>query len=133
VFSEGYIPLHGPGRTRTDPHRPALILSETRTDPTEFLGDPGRKKVRAGPVGSGPVGSDRTRVVEFSYNQFSISFPIMSCSLLKVTSDKTPIWSRVLALALILSTAFYLLKQVALSFVGTSCRMITAHTTMSVV
>jgi len=26
-------------------------LPETRTDPTEFLGDPGRKKVRAGPVG----------------------------------------------------------------------------------
>jgi len=39
-------------------------LSETRTDPTEFLGDPGRKKVRAGPVGSG-----RARVVEFSYNE----------------------------------------------------------------
>jgi len=38
-------------------------LSETRTDPTEFLGDPGRKKVRAGPVGSGLA-----RVVEFSYN-----------------------------------------------------------------
>ena len=37
------------------------------------------------------------------------------------------------AAALILSTVFYLLKQVALSFVGTSCRMITAHTTVSVV
>jgi len=24
---------------------------QTRTDPTEFLGDPGRKKIRAGPVG----------------------------------------------------------------------------------
>jgi len=33
-------------------------LSETRTDPTDFLGDPGRKKFRAGPVGP--------RVVEFS-------------------------------------------------------------------
>ena len=37
------------------------------------------------------------------------------------------------AAALILSTVFYFLKQVALSFVGTSCRMITAHTTVSVV
>jgi len=36
------------------------------------------------------------------------------------------------AAALILSTVFYLLKQVALSFVGTSCRMISAHTTVSV-
>jgi len=35
----------------------------TRADPTEFRGDPGRKKVRAGSVGSG-----RARVVEFSYN-----------------------------------------------------------------
>ena len=35
--------------------------------------------------------------------------------------------------ALILTTVFYLLKQVALSFVCTSCRMITAHTTVSVV
>ena len=49
----------------TDPTGPARTLSETRTDPTEFLGDPGRIKslrVRAGPVGSG-----RARVVEFSY------------------------------------------------------------------
>ena len=45
----------------TGPTGPAWTLSETRTDPTEFLGDPGRKKVRAGPVGSG-----RARVVEFS-------------------------------------------------------------------
>ena len=37
------------------------------------------------------------------------------------------------AAALVLSTVFYLLKQVALSFVGTSCRMITAHTAVSVV
>jgi len=36
----------GPARTRMD------FVGETRTDPTEFLGDPGRKKVRAGPVGS---------------------------------------------------------------------------------
>ena len=41
----------GHDRTRADPHRPARTLSETRTNPTEFLGDPGRKKVRAGPVG----------------------------------------------------------------------------------
>jgi len=34
------------------------------------------------------------------------------------------------AAALNLGTVFYLLKQVALSFVGTSCRMITAHTTV---
>jgi len=27
-------------------------LSETRTNPTKFLGDLGRKKVRSGPVGS---------------------------------------------------------------------------------
>ena len=33
------------------PTGPARTLSETRTDPTEFLGDSGRKKVRAGPVG----------------------------------------------------------------------------------
>ena len=90
-------------------------------------------------------------------NQFSISFPIMSCYLLKVTKKySTPIWSRVSrvvssalgllefgdtrlldfcdAAALVLSrpTVFYLLKQVALSFVGTSCRMITACTTVSV-
>jgi len=102
-------------------------------------------------------------------NQFSISFPITSCYLLKMTKKySTPIWSRVVALArryssselfiscrltaahiiivncsvslldlcdaaaLILSTVFYLLKQVALSFVGRSCRMITAHTTVHV-
>ena len=35
----------------TGPTGPARTLSETRTDPTEFLGHPGRKKVRAGPVG----------------------------------------------------------------------------------
>ena len=46
-------------RTRPDPRGPARTLSETRTDPTEFLGDPGRKK--------SPVRSGRTRVVEFSY------------------------------------------------------------------
>jgi len=74
--SKGYIPRHGPDRTRTGP--------------TEFLGDPGRKKIRSGPVESGrarvvefslsptksadfgrvrsgPVGSGRARVVEFSY------------------------------------------------------------------
>ena len=47
----------------TDPTGPTRTLSETRTDPTEFLGDPGRKKVRAGPVGWG-----RAHVVEFSLN-----------------------------------------------------------------
>jgi len=55
----------GPDRTRANPHGPARTLSENRTDPTEFLGDPGRKKsvrIRAGPVGSG-----RGRVVEFGY------------------------------------------------------------------
>jgi len=57
-----YTDPTGPVRTRTDPHGPARTLSETRTGPTEFLGDPGRKKVRACPVGSG-----RARVVEFSY------------------------------------------------------------------
>ena len=35
----------------TVPTGPARTLSETRMDPTGFLGDPGRKKVRAGPVG----------------------------------------------------------------------------------
>jgi len=35
----------------TRPTGPAQTLSETCTDPTEFLGDPGRKKVRAGLVG----------------------------------------------------------------------------------
>ena len=53
--------LNSTTRARPDPRGPARTLSETRTDPTEFLGDPGRKKVRAGPVGSG-----RARVVEFS-------------------------------------------------------------------
>ena len=53
-----------PTRTRPDPRGPARTLSETRTDPTEFLGDPGRKKVRAGPCASG-----RVRVVEFSCNE----------------------------------------------------------------
>ena len=52
----------------TDPTGPARTLSETRTDPTEFLGDPGRKKVRAGPVGSG-----RARIVEFSYKPAHVS------------------------------------------------------------
>jgi len=33
----------------TVPTGPARTLSETRTDPTEFRGDPGRKQVRAGP------------------------------------------------------------------------------------
>jgi len=47
----------GPDRTRADPNGPARTLSETGTDPTEFR----RKKVRAGPCGSG-----RARVVEFS-------------------------------------------------------------------
>jgi len=60
--AKGKIPLHGPDQTHPDPRGPARTLSETRTDPTEFLGDPGRKKVRAGPCGSG-----RARVVEFSY------------------------------------------------------------------
>jgi len=46
----------------TGPTGSARTLSETRTDPTEFLGDPGRKKARSGPRGSG-----RARVVEFSY------------------------------------------------------------------
>jgi len=43
----------------TGPTGPARTLSQTRTDPTEFLGDPGRKK--------SPCGSGRVRVVEFSY------------------------------------------------------------------
>ena len=43
-------------------------MSETRTDPTEFRGDPGRKQVRAGPCGSG-----RARVVEFSYKDAGIA------------------------------------------------------------
>jgi len=45
----------GHDRTRADPR----TLWETRTDPTEFLGDPGRRK--------SPCGSSRARVVEFSY------------------------------------------------------------------
>jgi len=87
-------------------------------------------------------------------NQFSISFPIMSCYLLKVTKNtllqfgvEYRVVSSALGLlefgdtrlldfcdaaALVMSTVFYLLKQVALSFVGTSCRMITACTTVSV-
>ena len=43
----------------TGPTGPA----RTRTDPTAFLGDPGRKKFRAGPSS---VASGRARVVEFS-------------------------------------------------------------------
>ena len=46
-------------------------MSETRTDPTEFLGDQGRKKVRAG-----PVGSSRVRVVEFSYKQHVVAYGV---------------------------------------------------------
>ena len=53
----------GPARTRTDPHG---LCQRPRTDPTEFPEDPGRKKVRAGLVGSG-----RARVVEFSYKRVS--------------------------------------------------------------
>ena len=63
----------GPDRTHANPHGPARTLSETRTDPTEFLGDPAAKKsvrVRAGPVT--PVGSGRARVVEFSYNLINL-------------------------------------------------------------
>jgi len=37
------------------------------------------------------------------------------------------------AAPLILSSVFHLLKLVALSFVGTLCRMIAAHTTVSMV
>ena len=74
-------------------------------------------------------------------NQFGISFPIMSCYLLKMTKilysgleSSTRVSSALLDVAaLILRTVFYLLKQVALAFVGTLCRMITAHTTVSVV
>jgi len=47
----------GPDQTHANPRGPARTLSETRTDPTEFLGDPAAKKsvrVRAGPVT--PVG-----------------------------------------------------------------------------
>jgi len=51
----------GPDWTRPDPHGPARTLSETRTGPREFLGDPGRKNVRTGPVGSG-----RARVVDLA-------------------------------------------------------------------
>jgi len=69
-------------------------------------------------------------------NQFSISFPIMSCYLLKNDQKySTPILVNCsvslldicYAADLIVSTVFYLLKQVAPSFVGTSCRMITTH------
>jgi len=44
--------LNSTTRARPDPRGPARTLSETRTEPTEFLGDPGREKVRSGPVGS---------------------------------------------------------------------------------
>ena len=53
----------------TGPTGPARTLSETRTDPTEFLGDLGRKKVRAGPVGFGWA-----RVVAFSYKLTHVGF-----------------------------------------------------------
>ena len=71
-------------------------------------------------------------------NQFSISFPIMSCYLLKMTkilysNMESALLEFGVTAALILGTVFYLLKQVALSFVGMSCRMITAHTNVSVV
>jgi len=46
--------LNSTTRARPDPRGPAC---------TDFVGDPGRKKVRVGPVGSG-----RARVVEFSYH-----------------------------------------------------------------
>ena len=44
--------LNSTTRARPDPRGPARTLTETSTGPTEFLGDPGRKKVRSGPVGS---------------------------------------------------------------------------------
>ena len=53
----------------------------------------------------------------------------MSCYFMKMTkilySNLELILDFCDAAALILSTVFYLLKPVALSFVGTSCRMIT--------
>ena len=45
IITDNYVVIY------TGPTGPARTLSETRTDPTEFLGDPGRKKDRAGPVG----------------------------------------------------------------------------------
>jgi len=63
----------------------------------------------------------------------------MSCYLLKMTKNTLLQFGVEYVLdfcdaaALILSTVFYLLKQVALYFVGTSCRMIAAHTTVSMV
>jgi len=55
--------------------------------------------------------------------------------MLFIENDKkysTPVWIRVFALARRYSSS-ELLKQMALSFVGTSCRMITTQTTVSVV
>jgi len=67
TLPEGSFKAHDPGMTfswtvlarnlkakfhYTGPTGPARTLSETRTDPTEFLGETrAAKKVRAGPVG----------------------------------------------------------------------------------
>jgi len=59
------------------------------------------------------------------YSRFAAHIILVNCSVLLLDfCDAAP---------LILSTVFYLLKPVALSFVGTSCRMIADHTTVSMV
>ena len=76
-------------RTRPDRRGPARTLSETRTDPTEFLGDPGRKKVRAGLVGSGRAG-----VVEFRYK--ILQFTSWMTKMVPCPTSKS-VWSTVMA------------------------------------
>ena len=59
------------------------------------------------------------------YLRFAAHIILMNCSVLLLDfCDAAP---------LVLSTVIYLLKLVALSFVGTSCRMIADHTTVSIV
>ena len=59
---KGQIPLHGPDRTRTDPHG---LFRET------LVSD----KVR----GLCLVGSGRARVVELSYNTYSVRCVTLRC------------------------------------------------------
>ena len=70
------------------------------------------------------------KVTKYTLLQFGVEYRVVSSALLEF--GDTRLLDFCDAAALVLSTVFYLLKQVALSFVGTSCRMITARTTVSV-
>jgi len=71
------LKLNSTTRARQDPRGPAWTLSETRTDPTEFLGDPGQR-------GSGRVG-----VVEFGDYAVQCLQTRTCCQLLQNTTTTT--------------------------------------------